>query len=303
MITDRIWSRVTRLIQGQPAKIAAFAYVSKGAPLSFGDGDTLICDATDRAIKSGQTDAQSLRRFFGNGAKRFSCQDLHAKVMVSGEITVIGSANLSSSAETTLVEAVLVTRRARLRSQALALIESIKTESVPIDEKFIDRICALPVDRQVEPISPTRRVRIQELGARLWVVSVSPMDDIGEEEQRLVDEGEQDARSVVGDPEAQFEWLRFTGKSGFRRQAKPGDSVIEILRHKRKTVVTGPRGIVVRQDQDRWTRFYLAGEAESISWTTFEGELKKLDLKGKIRRSSVRELAGREATLMETIFR
>ena len=140
IIADRIWSRVKRLIQGQPSKSAAFAYVSKGAPLSFGDGDTLICDATDRAIRSGQTDAQTLRQFLQNGAKLFSCENLHAKVMVSGDITVIGSANLSSAAETTLVEASLVSRRAGLRSQALALIHSIRTKSVPIDEEFIDRI-------------------------------------------------------------------------------------------------------------------------------------------------------------------
>jgi len=44
IITDRIWSRVKQLIEGQPSKTAAVAYVSKGAPLSFGDGDTLVCD-------------------------------------------------------------------------------------------------------------------------------------------------------------------------------------------------------------------------------------------------------------------
>jgi hypothetical protein len=301
-IAYKVWSQVKRLIRGQAGKIAAIAYVSKGAPLSFGEGDTLVCDATDQAIKAGQTDAQTLKGFFRDGAKLFSCQDLHAKVMVSGDITVVGSANLSSSAETTLVEALLVTKRPRLRSQALALINNIRTNSVTIDEKFIDHICSLPVARRPRPGAIRRRLKLEDPGKRLWVVSVSRVGVLGEEEKRLVDEGERDARDVVGDPEAEIDWVRFTGKSRFRQQALRGDSVIEIFRHKRNTVVTGPRGIVVKQDQDAWTRFYLAGEAASISWTKFERELNRLDLKGKVRKGSVRELAAREAALMETIF-
>ena len=148
IITDKIWSRVKRLIEGQPSKTAAVAYVTKGAALSFEDGDTLVCDASDQAIKSGQTDARILRKFLDAGAKLFSCEDLHAKVMVSGDITVIGSANISSSAETTLVEAMLVSRRPRLRSQALALIHNIKRKSVAIDEHFLDHICSLPVHKR-----------------------------------------------------------------------------------------------------------------------------------------------------------
>ena len=107
----------------------------------------------------------------------------------------------------------------------------------------------------------------------------------------------------MGDLDAEIYWVRFTGKKRFRQQARPGDSVIEILTQNRKTTVAAPRGIVVRQDQDRWTPFYLAGEAEQMSWTRFEGELEKIGMKGKVRKTSVRELAPREAALMETIFR
>jgi hypothetical protein len=305
IITGRIWSQVKEVIDSQASKTAAVAYVSKGTPISFGDGDTLICDATDQAIRSGQTDADTLRDFLRNGAKLFSCENLHAKVIVSGDVTVIGSANLSASAETVLIEASLVTRRARVRSQALALIHDIRTKAVPIDADFVRRICSLPVDRRGMVTGTPTRISIAELGTRFWVVNVSPFDVRDEEEQKSVEEGERQARAVLGDPEADVDWVRFTGQSKFRRMARVGDSVVVIWKANRRINVVGPRAIlsVSEQDQGRWKRFFLGGEAGRFSWTEFERELKKVGLGDKVRKGSVRELGVREADLIEAIFR
>jgi phosphatidylserine/phosphatidylglycerophosphate/cardiolipin synthase-like enzyme len=122
---NKPWTQVARLIRGH-RKTAAIAYVSKGAPLLFEDRDTLVCDASDGAIKAGQTDARTLGRFLKAGATLFSFRNLHAKLLVSGNVTVIGSANLSSSAQEHLVEALLVTDRSQVRSQALALMYDIR---------------------------------------------------------------------------------------------------------------------------------------------------------------------------------
>ena len=148
IITNNVWRQVATLIGKEANKLAAIAYVSKGTPLSFSKGDTLVCDASDHAIKTGETDAETLKRFFRAGAKLFSCSNLHAKLLVSSDIAVIGSANLSASAENLLVEASLISRRSQTRSQAAALIHNIIKASVPIDESFLDRISSIPLDWQ-----------------------------------------------------------------------------------------------------------------------------------------------------------
>lgn len=99
IITNNVWTQVERLLKKGSSKTAAIAYVSKGTPLSFGDGDVLVCDASDAAIKSGETDAITLRRFLNDGAELHSCPNLHAKMLISGNSVVIGSANLSTSSE------------------------------------------------------------------------------------------------------------------------------------------------------------------------------------------------------------
>src|ERR1044072_5576617 len=99
IITNKVWTQVTRLLDKRENKIAAIAYVSKGTPLSFGDGDVLVCDASDQAIKTGETDAAILKRFLIDGAELYSCPNLHAKILISGDSVVIGSANLSASSE------------------------------------------------------------------------------------------------------------------------------------------------------------------------------------------------------------
>jgi hypothetical protein len=63
-------------------KTAVVAYVSSDAIVPFGAGDTLVTDATDEAIGSGQTRARVLRDALARGAEIYSCPNLHAKVIL-----------------------------------------------------------------------------------------------------------------------------------------------------------------------------------------------------------------------------
>src|SRR5688572_25554196 len=125
IFTNNSWSKISAQIPKNTPKFAAVAYVSKGSPLKFGEGDVLVCDASTSAIKNGNTDARTLLTFKKNGAQIFSCANLHAKVIVCGKYAIIGSSNLSKSSDENLLEATLITNRRQIRAQVLSLIHSL----------------------------------------------------------------------------------------------------------------------------------------------------------------------------------
>jgi hypothetical protein len=75
--------------------------------IGFQAGDVLVVDASRRAIASGQTDAPLLRELDSRGVAVYSREGLHAKVLLLGAYSVIGSANMSGSSDV-LIEAAVI---------------------------------------------------------------------------------------------------------------------------------------------------------------------------------------------------
>src|SRR3989337_4427162 len=90
-----VWTTILELSSSCDMKKAAVSYVSSDAILKFGQGDTLVVDASDDAIQAGQTSGSVLQRALTRGARVVSIPRLHAKVMVFGATAVVGSANIS----------------------------------------------------------------------------------------------------------------------------------------------------------------------------------------------------------------
>jgi phosphatidylserine/phosphatidylglycerophosphate/cardiolipin synthase-like enzyme len=176
LLTDNVWKQVASLLKAKQKKVAAIAYVTTDAHLAFHKGDTLVCDASDNAIKCGETSAQTLKRLFETGVRLFSCPGLHAKSLVSDDLAIIGSSNLSVSSATSLIEASLVTRRFQARSQVRAFIHKLLPISSPIDSDFLVRALDLPVS--VRPRGGAVRAwRIEPPTNKTWVVSTTPLSE------------------------------------------------------------------------------------------------------------------------------
>jgi hypothetical protein len=107
------------------------------------------------------------------------------------------------------------------------------------------------------------------------------------------------------DSEGSISWIRWVGKGRFRSTAKEGDSVIELEQNKQRTRcrVIQPRPILLRQDDDKWTRFYIEDPPEQISfpWARFTKEIEKSGIK-RISMNSTRELTPKEVAFMELLW-
>ena len=59
--TDSLWTEIERLATASRYRVAAVAYVTDDEIVQFGEGDLLVVDASDNAIKTGQTDRRVLK--------------------------------------------------------------------------------------------------------------------------------------------------------------------------------------------------------------------------------------------------
>jgi hypothetical protein len=87
---------------------AAVAYFGQGASrlLPLRKGSRLVVNASEMAVRSGQTHPGDLITLQNYGVRIYSVANLHAKVFVLGNAAYIGSANVSNRSAGHLVEAV-----------------------------------------------------------------------------------------------------------------------------------------------------------------------------------------------------
>lgn len=104
-----LWDEIKRLStrpRRGPAYVAV-AYVGKSAPdlVVLRRGDHLVVDASENALKSGQTNPRALEQYVRQGVAVHSHPGLHAKVYVFGNVAISGSPNASRHSELYLLEA------------------------------------------------------------------------------------------------------------------------------------------------------------------------------------------------------
>jgi hypothetical protein len=111
LLTDRIWPTLTAAASKGTKPAVAVAYFGQGAAklLPLQKGSQIVVDASENAVKSGQTCPAELIKLFKRGVRVYSRKNLHAKVFVFGTKAFVGSANVSRYSANTLREAIVVT--------------------------------------------------------------------------------------------------------------------------------------------------------------------------------------------------
>jgi hypothetical protein len=137
LITENVWETLTAAARAarQPCDVAV-AYFAKNASLllPLPEGSRLVVDASEAAVTSGQTCPAELVKLLKRGVTIHSVPNLHAKVFVLGKAAYVGSANVSGSSASRLVEAVV-------RSTDVGFIRGVT--------KFVRSLCLHPLTPQV----------------------------------------------------------------------------------------------------------------------------------------------------------
>jgi hypothetical protein len=143
-VTRGIWKSLTASAKAarKPAFVAV-AYFGQGASklLPLGAGSRLIVDASENAVKSGQTHPADLKKLQSSGVVIYSYASLHAKVYAFDGFAFVGSANASNRSSGILTEAVV-------KTSDQAVVRSAKT--------FVRDLCR-------DELSPGRLDRLQKM--------------------------------------------------------------------------------------------------------------------------------------------
>jgi hypothetical protein len=305
LLSDDLWRELSAQSAGHQRIRAAIGYVT--APyLEFRQGDLLICDASDDAIKGGLTSASLLRSFVSQGAEVCSYNGLHSKVAVIDDQALIGSANLSENAGVNTCEASLLTDDLQVVGLIQGFIEKVKGESEPVNEGFLRRIECLPVVRN-GGIPRTSKKKIDVGQSKVWLIATRDLSDrLAKAEEAFDQIGMEEAQKHLKSDGYEVRSIRWSGKSRFRLEAKPGDLVMEVFtekrgKRKRKYVeVYEAAPILYRQDEEKWTRFYLEVPTERsyYSWKDIKTDFASLGVLN-ITPNSTRELTGKAVGILQ----
>jgi hypothetical protein len=165
-----LWSTIVRIGGEGGRKCAAIAYYST-AVVRFGDGDIIIVDASEDAIRGGQTSARVLLDAFHRGAVVFSHSKLHAKMLIGEREAVVSSANLSARSNGLREAGVLLDGFPELAAAA-SYFRVLQEEATVLSCKDLENLVALPVELR-RPKGTARPSLFEGLKANL-----STLDDV-----------------------------------------------------------------------------------------------------------------------------
>lgn len=208
-ITADVWGALSKAARRskKPAYVSV-AYFGKGAAdlLHLPAKSRLVVDASEAAVKQGQTNPAKLRRMRRRRVAVYSVQNLHARVFAFDTAVFIGSANVSKHSASVLQEAVLRVTDAAVLKAARDFVTELCLEPLGPKElmrlqKCIDRLasflacmrreaknsgsplCELPIpERSMSRISSKRHLRLgtkKRLRSAATIMALQSKSSIG----------------------------------------------------------------------------------------------------------------------------
>lgn len=128
LVHGQVWTLLAKSAKSckSPAHVAV-AYFGKEASklLPLPAASRLVVDASEHAVKSGQTCPDDLRAELSRGVLVYSVPNLHAKVYVLGRQAFIGSPNVSRTSAGQLIESLIATKEAKVVADARRFVKGL----------------------------------------------------------------------------------------------------------------------------------------------------------------------------------
>lgn len=309
LVSGGLWEEIHALASSGSRNVAAVAYVTGGAEALFNNGDLLVVDASDEAIKTGATSATVLKALHEREVELYSLPGLHAKVMVFGKTAIIGSANLTANSKK-LVEAAVVTDIPTMVASAVLLIESLRIHSKAhrVTDAFTKRALALPVDKRAsigggKTTAPILRPPVT------WLVGIHHLDeDRYAHEAAAAESGMEKAAAAAGVSVEDLTWVRYPRSTRLAKGANVGDVLVQAWRSdeedKHPDYVYRGTPILRRQEEPKCVRFYVReqGDDERVAWKHFVKRWTAAGLKKAPGRNTERVIATATAIALDSLW-
>jgi hypothetical protein len=131
LFNDQLWNELQRCSYAKNV-CAAVAFIGIGGAdlLPLKRGDTLVVNLSLTAVKQESTDPREIKKFMERGISVFTRSCLHAKMIITNNTLIAGSANISNHSRQSLDEAGIITTDTATVRQARAYFAQLCTEHV-----------------------------------------------------------------------------------------------------------------------------------------------------------------------------
>ncbi|MET4085614.1 hypothetical protein [Bradyrhizobium sp. S3.5.5] len=272
LLSEEIWTVARKLAQGSPVRKLAIAYVTEDR-VGLRKGDILVCDASDRMIRMGQTDAKLLKRLHKDGVAIHSVPGLHAKVMLFGKHAIVGSANMSGSR---LTEAAAVTDRTVITSGIASFIAQLAKPETELEGPDIARLCGIEVIRNGGRGGPKKLHPMKRLGSTTWIVGTHELvRDPSAAERKHIGRAMADLNRRHASTKDDYDWIQWSKGNKLADECREGDTIISIWspRKKGRRHVTRGLPVLLKRNEPQFCRFYIGDpvkDGDTVSWTAFK---------------------------------
>ncbi len=244
LVTSNIWRLITKTVKSHPSKsMVAVAYFGQQAAnmLPLKKSSTLLVDASEKAVKSGQTCPAELLKLYYKGVKVYSLENLHAKIYVVGNTLLIGSANVSGNSSKVLQEAIIKTNDKQAINDAKAFIESHC--HIELGEEQLIRLQRLYRPPRFTGVRNTKLKTAKRKTSSLpsFLVYRLTLGEWTEEETHEANQGRKEAKKYrVHKSRHTVKEFKFTGKI----VAQKGDTVMQIIDEGNQVYVSPPGTLI-----------------------------------------------------------
>jgi hypothetical protein len=286
-----IWRQIAKQARTAATRKVAISYVTTDH-IGLRSGDVLVCDASARAIRSGQTDVKLLRKLYEDGVRIHSHEGLNSKVILLGKHAIVGSANMSGSG---LIEASVITDAPSIVSGIASFIAQLSTERSQLDEKAIATLCKINVVGTGWPRAKPKAKSVRRLGNSTWIVGVNEITrDPTEREQKHIDRANAELSERFGKQD-DHNWIRWGKKSRFAKECREGDTIIQIWNRRggKRPRITRRLGLLLKRHEPDRLRLYIdfrRSISDEVSWSRFQRILRAAGYSKRVGKFSVQRL-------------
>lgn len=229
-ITEDLWKTITNRVKSssRPCHVAV-AYFGRGAAklLPLPAGSRLVVNASDGAVKSGQTCPEDLIALQKMGVSIHSVANLHAKVLVVGQTAFVGSANASRNSADHLAEAAVQTTDPATVAEVKAYIDALcEVHLGPEELKRLAGIYRPPKIAGQRAGSTGAKTKAGAARFPDLVIAGIGTLDYPDEEEETVERGDRVAKRERRHRAATHEVCSFRWEG--RIQIRPGQQVIQV---------------------------------------------------------------------------
>jgi hypothetical protein len=198
LISEQVWSRLTAAVKKSRGKsIVAVAYFGQGGAkmLPLKKGSALVVDASEKAVKSGQTHPNDLLELYNRGVYIYSKENLHAKIFVTGHSLYVGSTNVSKRSAGHLKEVLFRTGDTRSIKNAKVFINSMCTIEMGKEQLMrLQKIYKPPKISGSEGNHLLKKSKIVDDSSRFFIYQLM-REDYKLDEQKQFDIGKKEAEA------------------------------------------------------------------------------------------------------------